>query len=429
MRARALGIVSASLLLLWSGCNLNVDYFGDYRGKNILGNYGFSTGKWSLEPYSAYSAVPLYSTADYMTWAAASDLSGLGLDAGPDGTPAYRLEIKNLFQDGDFESQTNPSTSFTGDAWWSLSNSSVKFTSSSSLLPNISSGTSYSPLEHVSLFFRSATTADIPNNYLAIQLDSALGSTLWQRSGGYRFRFSFYNAGSTTTLDVHMVNQTASSTTNSEGSGTWTWNNLNASDTVDVYNLSRYFTLDGTATGATVYIGDWNGTGTGNGVDATAAVIDNVRVIQNDLPPYVITKLSGLSSGSLKLLSGSRSGAYSFSFYVHDDPTADQSRAVAPVHSPNRLNPSGVTVVFTAAVKSGSGTYKAFTARPATGWTSWTKITIPLGFDFVSSDSDIPSGSSALTIEMGPTNTYDSTTGGRDAGSLIISSPTLVFNP
>ncbi len=423
MRVRA--VIAITCVLTLAGCKLNTDYFSDYRGKNLLSNWNFNATdtsanpKWALEPYSAYQtggATPVagYATSDYMNWAQAGDLSGVGdgtvstLSVGPDGiSPAYRLEIKNLFNDGDFENAAAGPIA-ASDTWWSP-NSNATAVVGNSTFTSAFSGT-YLPISSQSLFFSAAASS----NTLAVTLNS-FSVPLWSRPGNYQFRFDYRYTGETGTFHAMIA-----PTTNAENNGVWDMTGL-TSQSSNIVAFSRQFTKDNTSTLRTVTLGSSAGF-------EDEAVIDNVRVVQNDIPPYVTMAFPSLSSGSAALLPGSKSGDYKLTFWVHDDPTADQTNALHATNR-NRLEPPGITVQVTAAVKSGSGTYVSFIPRPASGWATWTQLTFSMGFDFVNADSAIPSGTSALKIEIGPTNTVDETTSGRDVGSTLIAQPSLTFNP
>jgi hypothetical protein len=353
-----------------------------------------------------------------MTWSQALDLVSVGdgtvssLSVGQDGSPAYRLEIKNLFQDGDFESLTNNST--LTDSWWSASSPTVTLVSSSPLT-SVYGGTNspYSPIENQSLLF----SASGAGNELFATLDTT-SVPRWGRPGGYRFRFDYRYTATSQTFHASM---SGGSIISAENSGLWDVTGLANQDPTQIA-FSRFFTIDNSGTPATVTLGSAS--------YKDEAVIDNVRVVHNDIPPYVTMSFPSIKSGSLQLLPGTKPGDYKLAFYVHDDPTADQSGGSGIAHTPNRINPSGITVQVTAAVQSGSsGTYISFFKRPSAGWPKWTPLTFSMGFNFVNSDADIPSGTPALRIEITPTNTVDQSTDGRDAGSVLIAQPTFTYNP
>ncbi len=91
-------IVSALLL---TTCDLDPS-FDEYEGENFLA--GNTLADWSLMPDMNFEEDAAGTSAtDYM------DFSPTG-ETGPAGGPVYRLEIKNLLTNGDFESATDPKT-------------------------------------------------------------------------------------------------------------------------------------------------------------------------------------------------------------------------------------------------------------------------------------------------------------------------------
>ena len=84
-RARASIAISAIALLILAGCKNNADLFEDFRGVNLIAGVDFSNAGWVAEQGATYM-----------------DFSPAGVNF-TDGSPAYRLEIKNLFPNGDFD--------------------------------------------------------------------------------------------------------------------------------------------------------------------------------------------------------------------------------------------------------------------------------------------------------------------------------------
>ena len=193
MRARA--VIAIACVLTLAGCNLNTNYFSDYSGKNLLANYGFSaTGKWALESYATYAAVTGYLPADYVTWAqigagSAADNSTDSAASTPtkgfdNSSPAFRLEIKNLLLDGDFETGQNPGSPVT-DGWWAPAGGATDNIETVATANSV--GTSYSPISDNSLFFSGPNVA---GNTLVLTL-SPISVPLWARTGTYRVRFDY----------------------------------------------------------------------------------------------------------------------------------------------------------------------------------------------------------------------------------------------
>jgi hypothetical protein len=408
-------LVFSFILVLTVGCNLNTNYFSDYSGKSILGNSGFGSGKW----------VETSGVGNYMTWTAASsdsNLSGLaGFSTGPDGSsPAYRLEIVNLIPDGDFETETAGATTFY-NPFWSLASSTVLFATTQNV-------TGYSlALDNQSAYWLGSAGGDSLTLTLANGSNGALdafnnaGLLTWG-AGAYRFRTDFINATSLNSLQVTLASSQGLTPTTADNVGNWLQNGLaQVSSSSSRVTLSQAFSTTSTEpTSLTVTFGNISST-------EYSLLLDNVRMVRTDIDTSVVLTFSSLSSGSLKLLPGSRTGAYTFTVYVQNDPTAVQG-STTPPHAPNRMEPSGLTLTINAAVKSGSGSYQNFYPRSSAWASGWTKLTASLGFDFDDSDSEL-GGQPALTIKLTPTNTYDLSTGGPDAGSLLVAEPSLVYNP
>ncbi len=93
---RRLVLFSLSVFLLMTGCQ-EPDYFGEYEGINLLGSS--SLADWQLMP--DYSFETGTSAVDYMKYTPETG------QAGPHAGPVYRLEIKNLINNGDFENGTS----------------------------------------------------------------------------------------------------------------------------------------------------------------------------------------------------------------------------------------------------------------------------------------------------------------------------------
>jgi hypothetical protein len=425
MRTPAPVLFILIVLTLFAGCNLNTDYFSDYRGKNILGNSDFGTGKWSLASdtvtqTTATSAGKSYSPTNYMTWEAVGSGANDGslssaYTRGPDGvSPGYRLELKNLIADGDFESDA-VGTNVTPPANWTMSGGGGR----TDIVLGSLSGYPNNP--NISLDNRALVWNQIAGgNYLNLEIDTAFNANLLI-PGGYLVRFDFVNLSLSKVMDIRLYSTSFSESATLIGlAGAWSLSGLTTVLVPTRYGFSQIMTLNSSNLSPQILQ-----FGTISSTDFFA--IDNVRVVKTDLvSPSVALNFSSLSSGSLQLLPGTKSGAYTLSFYVRDDPTADSTNGV---HLLNRLEPSGISASIIAAQKPGSSSIPPiFAARPSGGWTSWTLVSIPLGIDFVDNDGQL-SGRYALTVQLSPTNILDLTTGGEDVGSLLVSEPTLKFNP
>jgi len=373
------------LVLTTAGCTLNTDYFSEYRGRNILGNYGFeATGKWTIG-----TTDPAFLTWEAANADAAISSFGAAYTKGPDGTsPAYHLEIKNLITNGDFEGTV-------GD----LPTNYTFWTTDTGGTANV--GT-YSPYSGNSLEWKSGI-----GGKLILDLKAALPAVAGWQNLRYRVRADYV---STSTASSVLWSLTDSGTTEisswpatvSQGTATTLNENVQVTDfTTDEFRL---------------WIGRYLSTAVQD------LVVDNLRLLPDDGSLYTKAELPSLSSGVLKLLPGSKVGMYTLTLYVRDDPsTIPAGGSVA-----NRFQAQNLTVKVTAAVKSGSREPDPTVfARTASWSTGWTKLTMNFGFDFYDDDSDL-AGAKALTIALSPTINQ---TGTVDVGSLLVAQPVLTFNP
>ena len=454
---RTLPLVLGTALLALSGCTLNTDYFGDYRGKNILSNYDFNaleadgtTPKWESKTLGLNATVP---TADhYMTWenvaTAGHPEDGVAgtPTAGPSGTPVYRLEIKNLIPDGDFEKEADAGTGVgtavtvfpgTVNAAWSTRIVGPKYRFSSAHPDNADPSvvTSFTPpgtIDHISMLFSGQLGGDL----VQLSLNGALGTAnygpddLW-KPGEYRIRLNFVNATALVNLGLGLDSGLLHDlgVTDADNAGVWTVGGLTPVSATfparaSVLSVSQTFTMSSPPGLRFLTIG---ASGT-NDLGQDAAVVDNVRLVQSDLDLSATASFPSIASGSLPLLPGSKAGAYIFTIQVHDDPTANQWAGLG--HALNRFYPSGLTITVRGRSKNSANAVlvSQFIPRPSAGWTAWTKITLNGGLDFVNADSDL-GGSPALVLSLSPTNAIDDSTGGKDVGSLLVTEPTLTFNP
>ncbi|MEI8093712.1 MAG: hypothetical protein WCG80_05830 [Spirochaetales bacterium] len=427
MTLRAL-VGLASLLLLGSCAEithflgLDIDYFADYRGKNLLDSSGFeavdSTGaaKWSLE-------VPV----DYMRFEVPTETSVpvTYVEATTSTSyPVYRLEIRNLIPDGDFEEEAAGASSF-AHSFWSLKQSgptanNLVFGTSFLTLGSITLVGDPRSLDHNAFWW----DANATGNRLQLDLKQALG-TLWT-AAAYRLRFDLINLTPGSGFDLFLMAGTTtllSQVTDAQDGGSWQLTSTPTDQTTRI-SVSKTFTLDSTAPQRIVNFGNYDPASP----TSNKAIIDNVRLLPADKLLSVGLKLAKLTSidpaGLLALLPGSKPGAYTLTLAVRDDPSSDPTSAN---HALNRFYPQGLTVVLAAQVKSGTGSYRQFFPRPAGGWSDWTTLELPVGFDFVTTDPT--DGSPVLSIAFSPTDFFGNTLGGRDVGSLLIAHPTLTFNP
>lgn len=409
---------------LLTGCTLSTDYFGEYRGVNLLGNYDFddldgATPKWGL----AITPTP----GDFMTWERigdpadpngnlARDTAASTPTVGPDSaSPVYRLEIKNLIPNGDFEDSTvTPDGTTTVPTNWTVTDGTATpsyfqfgFThSANSAYPNRS-------INGISLGWWGAA----PGDNLSLDLDAAVQATAW-RNIPYRFHVDFINISDLGTLGILLDDPTTTKvpendTTTTEGGGTWDQSTLvgdpATANHTSVFSPTRWLLLAATTDQRTLIFGS-------AGVLARyGAVLDNLRLLPDNLPLVVAAEFPSISSGIKPLLPGSKTGMYTFTVAVRTDPTAGTL---------NRFAARSFSVVVTAREKSGIRSYP-ITFSNSEWSAAWTTLNFDLGLDMVNSDADL-GGQPALKITLSPTVTNS---GSVDVGSLLLSQPTLTFNP
>jgi len=426
---RGFGLGLGFALLFLASCDLNTEYFAEYRGVNLLGNYDFSAEysagkpKWNLT-----------TSTDFMTWerigASTNPASDLARDlaagtptTGPDGkSPVYRLEIKNLIPNGDFEdASVTPEGSHTLPSFWSPSYYNASIAPATTSPYAINYGASPSPTTKAgSINGRSlGWRAGQPGDQLRINLYAAatsLSPTAWSATA-YRFHMNFINVAGKSDLAIFLYTAAGAKGTNStlaDDAFDWTYRIPivdKESDSTSIFHVSKRFLTDTVGTEGRILV---LGPNTVSG--QYAAVADNFRLLPDTETLGAQAVFPSLSSGSNTLLPGSRSGMYTFSFQLRDDPTAGTL---------NRFIPEVLSIKLTARVKSGTPTYQATITRPSEGWSTWTKQTFAMGFDFVNSDAALGT-EPALSITISPTY---SATGAADVGSVLVSQPVLTFNP
>ena len=437
-------------VLALSGCKINTDYFSEYRGKNLLGNYDFGatdtsgTAKWGLA-----------TSSNFMTWEKIGDTTNPASDqsrdttaltptSGPDGaSPVYRLEVKNLSPNGDFEDATVTANGETYPFAVTKPYWSVTSYNGGSASTGTGTGFVWEYAQNPSLNGFSGTIngrslgwqGGAGGDQLRIDLSNAatLGGTVaaaWAVGSSYRFRCDFINLSTTESeLPLFLYDSTGSTQvaagTLVENNGVWTAqakDSAGSRDNTTVFSVSRYLNLlGGTAFPDPQYLAF----GSNTAQHIYSAAIDNVRLVPDDYKNlWAEAKLASLSSGTLALLPGSKAGMYTFTVQVRDDPTIGTAATRSAL---NRFQPSGLAIRITAYTKGGLQTLYHFEARPTAGWTTWTTITFQNGFDFVNDDASIPSTDQAMTISLSPTDV--TTSGSADVGSLLVSQPSLTFNP
>jgi hypothetical protein len=170
--------------------------------------------------------------------------------------------------------------------------------------------------------------------------------------------------------------------------------------------------------------------------DVQNAYVDNFRMVRTDVFPRVELRLADQLTFPVEGSGGAltyslQSGKYRFSVWVHDDPTAGvspdryASRAVVLTITGGDLGGS------TSSVAGTSTTTAVITRDPTTGWpgadatTGWAQLFVETGSIQVAQPADPLSP--VMVVTIAPTD-WSSDAGKRyDAGSLLVSAPSLEF--
>lgn len=420
-------------ILLLAGCKLNTDYFGEYRGLNLLKDYDFddvetdgATPKWKLATSDAFMTWERIGDTTDPNGNLARDQAAATPAVGPDGvSPVYRLEIKNLIPNGDFEDATVTADGQTTlPAFWSMENfSSVPKASTvvfgSAPKPEDLSGS----ISGRALGWAATDAGD----QLRLNLHNAalsLHSDAWSATT-YRFHCQLINVkDQKTDIAVFLYTQggvpllsIAGGGLLAGGNGTWTIPTIQADESADnasVFPLTNYLVANTNDLSTQANEGQIVAFGRQDGTDAI--VLDNVRLVPDNETLGVQAQFARLDSGAAPLLPGTKPGMYVFTVWVRNDPTAGTL---------NRFEPVDLSVRLKGTVKTGTEFTSDPDLRPEAGWPEWTQLTFKMGFDFVNLNSEL-GGNPALTITLSPTN---GNTGDSDVGSLLVSQPVLTFNP
>lgn len=433
-RVPVLSLLAALSLL---GCTLNTDYFGEYRGVNLLGNYDFDatdggTPKWGT---TTLGLDPAFPAADpFMRWhriGASAVVSDNVADAsagtptvGPDGvSPAFRLEVRNLVPNGDFESSTTPEGGNVAESWWSLTD--IGGTSMGS--PGVTFTSTPTTITDRGMIWVSTQNGDqlrldLRNTVFPV---GASPPAFWFASG-YRFRLDLINNKDTGQVGISLLGSDSGAGTNNlfQSRSDWTVPTQNpdlSSNTTDVFSASESFFFPAQTLPTDpipdriVAFGALRATDTPPDV-----MIDNLRLLPDRDSLSVKASLTSLSSGTLQLLPGSKDGMYNLIVSIMDDPLAGSN---------NRFFAKVFSMKVNIREKGGTRRLPPMTfIRPATGWSSWTTVTFPFGADFVDRDSDL-GGTPALEVFFSPTYLSPLPASGVDVGTILISRPVLTFNP
>jgi len=376
------------LFLILASCEWEVDYFGEYAGRNLIEDYDLDHLDWSA------MADPLY-----------MDFSDAG-ELGPSGTPAYWLHSRNLYPQG----------KFTGGSPGFVPQGGATTQVFSSLGDFISGGTTFRPIEGASFGFDLGSSTEI------IEADLSGASFSAGAAGSYMLHFDYR----TTDYLVYQLSTAANGRIMESGTS-WGPDGLLQQD-LTMVNLGRVPSQDGSLGKISIPSIEVSGASTpvfsfglrpgvdagGLGINVQKTVIDNFRFLRTDVTPGISLTLPSLQSTSLELLPG----IYEFTIFVKDDVRANDV-------AQNIFHPSGVTIRVISETKSGSQTFTRFTPRPGAGWPDWTALSWRQSIDFPGQDPDDPLDN-VLEIQIIPTDNLRGEEF-RDLGSLLIAEPRLLY--
>lgn len=394
----ALGVF---ILLTW-GCTFDVDYFSDYAGVNLIPNLDLSTtsGQWEL----LTNSTPGDYDDDYMLFESV-------VTPGPSGSAAFRLEIKNMFPNADFEGALG--------GFWTVSGGMASIVNN-----DVNSGSfpAYQRTITASDRCLKISTED-PNEYVGFDFTAANFGPGLVADGSYTLRFDYrfytrlyvqYYRQNGMTYDEHQsvikgvgLENGFQLDTNFPILESFPGNNLILPITIRTAGTHRFnfgFNTAASSPGAP-------------DVNKQIVMVDNVRLIRTDASSWIEARVPNLGATAKPLLPG----IYEFTIYVQQEAAADVSPNSPPTHT--RFRAPGLTIEIQ--TQEAQGVQSRTQYFPDTGWTSWTQLTFRIEniqFDPATFNSSSP----AIRIRLSPNNMVGSFNQ-RDSGSLLISSPGLYF--
>jgi hypothetical protein len=399
-----MGMRSFLIVLFLLSCDLNVDYFSDYSNVNLIPNLELSTtsGEWDL----LTNNTPGDYDDDYMLFESVTT-------PGPSGAPAFRLEIKNMFPNGDFENALG--------AFWTLGGGSSSATIVNS---NVNSGFFPAYQRTISSGDRSLkVVTEVANDFVGFDLTAANFGPALVPTGTYIIKFDYrfytrfyvqYYRNNGTVYDDHQTVIKGVGLQNAFQLDT----NFPQLESFPGTNLILPITIKSSGTHRFNF--GFNTLANSPGapdVNKQIAMIDNVRMVRTNVDMWLESKVPNLNATALPLLPG----IYEFTLWVLQENTSDVSPNNPPTHT--RFRAPGITIEIITQEATGIQTRSQYFTD--TGWSSWTKLTFRIEnvqFDNATFSSSHP----AIVIRLSP-NRMNGSFNQRDSGSLLISSPALFF--
>jgi hypothetical protein len=355
-------VVCAVAVILYISCDQDPTILTEYEGVNLIANKGFDSGDWVPDQGSTYMNF--------------EEVAGVALPADVADSAVYRLEIRNLVEDGDFEQST---VGLAPVAAWSTSG----------ITPDPADDEPVIEVAEISDFDGKCLDFDVPSPNKAVEFD--LGSILdgYQQSKSYILRFDFKP-------DSEALYFYYFPTYDSDDYFT----DLHTADAkeITVYDFPADFEIT---------TSEFTSTGSADAFYITEApqsgYIDNFRIVRTDIPLRIRITLPWADTGrpdELPLVSG----WYEFSLWVRSDTVA----------ADNRFESHDVTI----------GVENDIAVFPDRGtpldMNGWARISMVA---FVQIDA--PEDPSEHVLELSVSSTDLKYANSRDVGSLLIAAPAL----
>ena len=368
-----------------SSCEFPPASFTEYEGVNLLGDQGFSDTRWTPDQGSTY--MRFEPVAD--TTATAVGLP-TGLTAEDPGASIYRLEIRNLIPNGDFE---DPAVTGAPDGWSIVD---VDPTGSVTLAVGSSGSLSGKRELHIAHDKNDAV-------YLDLSAPSGVSRDGMVEGGDYAIRFRFDPS--------EQLNYRFSLQTGAGDIPPWEAEVLledrDYEFPADFADVTSRFTVMSATTRFVL-------------TDQKQELeIDDLRLVRTDIPSAVRMLLPYSDETRPDLISG----WYTFSFYVHADPTVGDVEV--PGHR-NRYPANALTYAINSTEYAVAYVDPSDPDPPDRHYSSdrWYQVQTEVHLQTV--ETDDPS-TTVIELVLVPTDIVSSNS--HDVGSLLICSPSLTFSP
>ena len=383
-----------------------IDLFPEYRGTNLLDDISFTS--WVPDQ-----------TTPYMNY---EQVSGTGYEPPIDHPSAevYRLEIKNLIPNGDFEASTvlAAPAATAAPAGWTLVNGggnpdTLEVIDSGNL--GINGGVAGGLIDNKTVHFAMDNAAD----RVDFDLRDAANGTVdgFLKNASYLARFNYRTDGAL----IFEFNDTVISLDWWKFFGGENGGKTN----IKLANLLEFppGELKGSFPETTVgdaadYYSTFGSLVTANS-GPQKGYIDNVRLIRTDLMYKLRITLSYMDDTTEPLISG----YYRFSVYVKSDPDAGSNNRFASDRVCIGITGGGVSSGGTGFDESSFSSYaQYYDGQDGEDFSNWSEISVDLALQVPNSSSRV------MELSICPTDDSQGTLA-MNAGSILISSPRLEMFP